>query len=127
MNASRHTVVVADDNEQILRFMRLFLEEEGYRVLTCANGEEAIRLCEQKTVDLLITDLDMPVMDGLEAITTLSLSRPQLPIIAACGSHIENMEMAKELGAARAFSKPYDFHALSAAVRELLEKPAAKV
>ncbi len=59
-------ILLVDDERQIVRVLRTSLQSHGYEILSASNGLEALRLFEQSKPDLVITDLSMPDMDGLE-------------------------------------------------------------
>lgn len=59
-------VLIADDEEDILQFLSYNLQKEGYDVITAANGAEAIKLAKKEKPDLIVLDIMMPVMDGME-------------------------------------------------------------
>ena len=63
---SQRNILVVDDESQITRVLRTVLSGQGYKVRTACDGEEALQVMQQWTPDLIITDLSMPNMDGLE-------------------------------------------------------------
>jgi len=65
------TVLVVDDSSTVRKFVSIALEMQGFDVTTATDGMDALEKIPQKTVDLIITDLNMPIMDGLEFIRTL--------------------------------------------------------
>ena len=78
------TILVAEDNEDSRLMLRLFLENLEYNVIEAKNGEEAVRLAEQKVPDLILMDLNMPEMDGVTAATVIRnfTELSNVPIIA---------------------------------------------
>jgi CheY-like chemotaxis protein len=118
-------ILVADDEVEIRESLRHELERVGYEVSTAANGAEALEIQRGQPVDLLITDIFMPELDGLETITALHRSAPELKIIAIAsetgpeGRHY--LRAARSFGAARTLTKPIRPFELLAAVKELLE------
>lgn len=119
-------ILIIDDDAQIRLMLRLMLSWAGYEVVEAANGREGLLLQQEHRADLVITDLIMPEQEGLETISILRARYPELKIIAVSGGGRIRPEgylpTALELGANRAFSKPFDIHLLAAAVRELLEQ-----
>jgi len=81
----KRTILCVDDNEQALSVRKLILETRGYRVIACADGEQAIAHFRQGAVDLVLTDLVMPNMDGEELIRRLKEIAPQVPAILFSG------------------------------------------
>lgn len=75
------TVLFVDDNRNIREFCRRELEAEGYRVVLAADGGEAIRIVRKETPDVLVLDLCMPAMGGLEAIEQIRECAPSVPVI----------------------------------------------
>jgi PAS domain S-box-containing protein len=77
------TILIAEDVEDSFLFLQIVLEKSGHRVIWAKNGEEAVQLCkENNTIDLVLMDINMPVMKGYEATREIKKLRPQLPIIA---------------------------------------------
>lgn len=72
------TILVADDEPMIRRLIQVNLEQAGYRVETAENGQQAWERLQQGGIDLLITDVVMPIMDGLELLETLKKSAEPL-------------------------------------------------
>jgi len=62
----KRTILCVDDNEQALSIRKLMLETRGYRVLACSNGQQALDAFMQGGVDLVLSDLQMPGLDGAE-------------------------------------------------------------
>jgi AmiR/NasT family two-component response regulator len=80
-------IAIADDEPRMRQFFRKALERLGHQVVgEAATGPELIELCETEAVDLIITDIQMPGMDGLDAISVLSKERP-LPVILVSAYH----------------------------------------
>ncbi len=74
-------ILVVDDEESIHLLYREELEEDGYQVFSAMNGEEAIELSESNPIDLVILDINMPGMDGIEVLRQLKAKNPALPVI----------------------------------------------
>lgn len=117
-------ILVIDDDEQMRVLLRQVMEWAGHEVVEAADGREGTRLQRQHRADLVITDLIMPEQEGLETITALRRDYPGLKIIAISGGGRIGPEAylpaARELGADRVFSKPFDVQELAETVRELL-------
>ena len=75
------TILVIEDEDSLLQLYRIVLEKEGFKVLTVHNGQEAQDLIENEHVDLVITDILMPVMDGYEFTKLLRHSNPGMPVL----------------------------------------------
>jgi CheY-like chemotaxis protein len=81
----KRTILCVDDNEQSLSIRKVLLETRGYRVLTCATGEEALERFKKGGVDLVLTDLIMPGLDGTRLIEQIKGLSPQTPAILLSG------------------------------------------
>ena len=119
---TRKTVLVVDDDESLRRVVEYNLQEEGYRVLTAVDGPEGWRQFQAETVDLVLTDVRMPEMDGIELLTRLKAMQPDLPVImlTAHGT-IDSAVDAMKLGASDYLTKPFNRDQLKAAVWKALE------
>lgn len=115
------TILIADDEKNILSGLKMAFEDEGYGVLTATNGKEAWDILSKNNVDLVITDLRMPEMTGDELIKKITSSYPMLPVIALTGHG--TIETAVEImrdGAVDFFTKPVDLEKLFLVVRKTL-------
>ena len=81
----KRTILCVDDNEQSLSIRKLMLETRGYRVLACSDGRQALELFQQGGVDLVLTDLVMPGLDGTELIRQIKVMSPSTPAILFSG------------------------------------------
>jgi two-component system, OmpR family, response regulator CpxR len=82
----KRTILCVDDNEQSLSIRKVTLETRGYRVVTCTNSEDALRIFDQGGIDLVLSDLVMPGVDGAELIARIKKQSPQTPAILFSGS-----------------------------------------
>ncbi len=115
------TILIVDDEKNILSGLSCAFLDEGYDVLTASNGKEAWELLSKSNVDLVITDLRMPVMTGDELIRRITSSYPMLPVIALTGhGTIENAVETMRDGAIDFFTKPVDLDKLIMVVRKTL-------
>jgi DNA-binding NtrC family response regulator len=74
-------ILVVDDHEDIRVFLARFLKHEGYKILTASNGQEAVETVKSQSPDAVIMDIQMPVMDGTEALQKMRSIDPLLPVI----------------------------------------------
>jgi DNA-binding response OmpR family regulator len=113
-----------DDDEPITRMLRKVLESRGHEVYTASNGREGMRLFGSAPVDLVISDILMPEMDGIETLKELLHRNPSLKLIAVSGGgtrlKMDILKVARILGASATFEKPYNLRELMARVDELL-------
>jgi DNA-binding response OmpR family regulator len=117
-------ILLIDDNEELRACLNLLLDGAGFAVSAAANGREALRMLSDQAIDLVITDLLMPEMEGIETILTIRREMSRLPIIAMSGGGVvpsnTYLSMALGAGVVRTFNKPFEFQDLLRAVRELL-------
>lgn len=81
----KRTILCVDDNEQSLSIRKVMLETRGYRVVTCTSGHEALECFKQGGIDLVLTDLIMPGLDGHQLIEQVKTLSPQTPAILFSG------------------------------------------
>lgn len=104
-------IVVADDDQTMLDLMRHWLESSGYSVVEALDGQAAFDLLSDLTCDLLITDLAMPKMDGIELIQMVRTQSPDLRFLAISAKDQTGagvLKAATTLGANDAISKPLE-------------------
>jgi len=120
------TILIIDDEEAILGFLKEWLMYEGFNVLTAIDGIEGMKLFNDNQVDLVITDMIMPRKGGIETIIEMKKICPDIKIIAMSGGGHSLPEsylgIAKEAGAKYTFEKPFKTSDLLTAVYELLEE-----
>ncbi len=119
-----NTILIIDDEAQILALYRAILEREGYRVLESTDGDEGIQICRNESIDLVVTDIIMPGKEGLETILELRKEFPEIGIVAASGGGRLGPDsyllLAEKMGAQRILSKPFKREDLLNAVSDLL-------
>ena len=117
-------ILVIDDDNEVRGLLCTLLRRAGHIVTEAEDGQKGIHSYRTGKADLIITDLFMPVKEGLETIVDLRKEFPDLKIIAISGGSREGdgnyLKAAKLCGASRIFSKPFDNTELLAAVAELL-------
>jgi CheY-like chemotaxis protein len=117
---------VVDDDERLLRVVGIYLSMEGYEVLSAANGEAALAEVARRKPDLIIMDIMMPVMDGIEACTRIradpaTASLPVLLFSALSSGH--DAERARLAGANHLITKPFNLAGLVAIVGSFCATP----
>lgn len=115
-------ILLVDDEEMDRTFGRTILEDAGHELFYAANGESALRAYENRGIDLVVTDLAMPGLNGLRLIRELRAVDGEALIIAVTGVSPEQLERAEALGAAVTLRKPYAPGTLLEAVHGLLER-----
>lgn len=119
------TVLVIDDDESLRRVVEFNLREEGHRVVTAVDGTAGWQTFQTDAVDLVVTDVRMPEMDGLELLTRVKAMQPDLPVIMLTAHGTINAAVeAMRLGAFDYLTKPFSREQLKAAVRKALEVAA---
>lgn len=117
-------ILVIDDDDQVRTSLRRVLERAGHEVVEAADGKTAVALVSERPCDLVITDINMPEMDGIEVIMALAGRRPGLPVIAISGGGKVPKELllssAGLLGAVTTLSKPFEMEELIEAVNQAL-------
>lgn len=121
--SARKRVLVLDDENAIQRLLKIVLESEGYDVLTTDDGRLALEMIRQQPVDLIIQDLRMPKMDGLQFLRHLKEQNPELPsiVLTAYGT-LETAVEAMRLGAYTHINKPFDTDEIRLTVSRALER-----
>lgn len=116
-------ILLVDDDKDVRDVLHSILESSGYDVTAAADGSQAVELFSQGEFDIVITDLIMPVKDGLETITEILEIRPGTKIIAMSGGgrqgNVDFLENAKSLGVSRTFNKPFNLRDLIEGIEEL--------
>ena len=117
--------VIADDEEH-RTLVRHMLVGEGHQVDEALDGAEGLRLFGKSPPDLVLTDINMPGLDGHEVITAIRVLHPEVPIIAVSGGGAiakdELLVKASALGAVEIIMKPFEFTQLVGAVKRALAR-----
>ena len=117
----KFSILVVDDEKNIREGIAKSLELDGYAAILAANGEEALRMVENREVDLIISDLKMPVMSGQELLKKVSSAYPTLPVIILTGhGTIESAVTAMRDGAFDFLTKPVNLDRLTLLVKRAL-------
>jgi len=113
------TILVVDDEKNYLLVLSAVLEEEGYEVLTAQGGHEALEIQKSSDLDLILTDMKMPAMDGIELLENIKTLDPDLPVImmTAHGT-IDKAVEAMQKGAYSYILKPFDNERLTIYVKK---------
>ncbi|HET7875330.1 MAG TPA: response regulator [Methylomirabilota bacterium] len=110
-------ILVVDDEREVRLVIQEFLAAKGYEVRAAGNGLEALAALETYTPDVVLLDMAMPEMDGLETLKRISGLYPTLPVImVTVNADIETTSKVLQLGAADYVPKPFDLDYLDQAV-----------
>ncbi len=111
----KSNILIVDDEERASQIIQDLFELEGFRVFTAENGQTALKCIESTPIDLVITDFEMPIMNGFELLQAVNRGYPDLPVIMLTGQYREDMDKAiaslKE-GAYDYLLKPVDLSTL---------------
>ncbi|GAB7078571.1 response regulator [Megalodesulfovibrio paquesii] len=127
---SRPVVLLVEDDTQVRAMLVDSLAGEGFAVEQAANGKEGLDRQQAKPADVVITDILMPEMEGLQFIKALRALSPHLPIIAISGGAAQlspgcNLELASMFGASLIMEKPLNIDDLITAINSFLSKAPA--
>jgi CheY-like chemotaxis protein len=117
-------ILLIDDDRPVRSFMRRALERAGHEIIEADDGQRGLDVLAGSFVDLVITDLIMPKMEGIEFMLHLRRLQPALPVIAVSGggraSPKSYLDIAQACGAAKVLAKPFSVEELLAAVDAVL-------
>jgi YesN/AraC family two-component response regulator len=117
-------ILVVDDNLMMRKLIRNLFHEDNFIIEEATNGIEGLEIIKQHPVDLIITDIIMPKMEGLELIMNLRRDFPKIKIIAISGGKPYYLYMAKKLGIEGIFTKPLNHQVFLKAVKKVIQFPA---
>jgi len=121
--AQNMRILVVEDDKAVASFVKRGLESEQYAVDVAGDGEEAQVLIEAASFDLIILDLVLPKVDGLEVLKQIRSRKPSPPVLILSGrARVEDRVKGLDLGADDYLAKPFSFSELSARVRALLRR-----
>lgn len=114
-------ILLVDDDRDYLRLFGNFLQQEGFSVKCAASGEAALSILKDSNIHLMVTDLNMPNMDGLELAKTTSTILPHLPIFLHSGNISQELPaLALTAGISRVLPKPINIGIMLEAIRSEL-------
>lgn len=117
-------ILIAEDEAHMRRFLLVILKKTPYEALTAEDGRKAVEIAQRECPDLIVMDLNMPVMNGLEATEALKKdSRTEsIPVIMLTGDgHYLTQESAEEIGVAGFLTKPFSPTKLIQEVKNVLD------
>jgi DNA-binding response OmpR family regulator len=122
-HARPSVILVAEDDVWLRNFLRTLLQKDGYDVLVAADGNEALELsrAHEGTINLLLTDVEMPQMDGVSAYRQISTERPSIKVLFMSGGTSLHLELPESLPL---LSKPFQADILLARLKDISERPA---
>ncbi|MGC8603849.1 MAG: response regulator, partial [Desulfomonilaceae bacterium] len=128
MEKKKGKILVLDDEKIVLDSVTRILEDENYQIHTCRNGEQALQTLKEGGFDILITDLKMPGMDGLQAMEAMLEIDPDLSVIMFTAySTVDSAVKAMKLGAVDYIRKPFTPDQLTDLVEKVMNSRKAKL
>ena len=119
----KKVILIVEDDPTVGESLRLFLKKKGHEILLASNGKEALQLFRHEIVDLVITDVVMPKMDGIELLEAVKGLNPETEVIViSAQGTIEKAVQAMKLGAFDFIEKPINPRVISLLVERALEK-----
>lgn len=110
-------ILVVDDEPEVRQLMEHFLTERGYEVCIAENGRLALAALDTFTADVVLLDMHMPEMDGLETLKRLAVRSPSLPVImVTVNEDVETTTHLLQMGAADYVPKPFNLEYLEQAI-----------
>ena len=119
-------ILVVDDEQDVVRLIEFRLVKEGFEIVSCGDGQTALSLADSEKPDLVILDLMMPLMDGMEVLRQIRSHRTtsRMPIIMLTAKTSSlNIDESWRLGVADYMVKPFDPEKLVAKVKKALKIP----
>lgn len=129
-NMGIKTILAVDDEEHILELLQYNLENDGYHMLKAESGEEALKLLETNEIDMVLLDIMLPGMDGIEVLRTIRSHQhyKKLPVIMLTAKSDEiSKVVGLEVGADDYLSKPFGVHELLARIKAVLRRTESSI
>ena len=120
-----HTLLLVDDDPQLRHVVSMFFELEGYHVIQARDGQDAINLLAEQVPDVILLDLMMPDIPGIEVCKHVRGTRrlKDVPVVIFTAAELDEEEL-QAAGADRFITKPYSLEGLRRVVRELIRESA---
>jgi len=124
---TRRKILVIDDEQELLALMMELLKDEGYQAFSATNGADGIRLNERENPGLIILDLRMPEMDGIETLRQIRKKDDKVKVIILTGyGSPDTIRDAADLDVSEYLSKPFENEQLLRIIGEILGRQARK-
>ena len=117
-------ILVVDDEKDYCEVLKMILENNGYVVETCFNGKEALDILEERSFDVVVSDLSMPVMDGFGVLEYLVQNKyiDDVPVfIISADTSDKSLSRAYDLGAADVIAKPFNIRFVRRRINNIIE------
>jgi len=120
---AKEKILIVDDDDGVREMLAEFFDVLGFQAVVACNGEEALALLEKHEVSIVISDIKMPVMDGIEMLKRIKKERADLDVILITGYEPDySRNLVKEAGASDYVCKPFNIDVIERKVRSLMEK-----
>jgi DNA-binding NtrC family response regulator len=121
-------ILVVDDEEDVSKFFHRILKKKEYTVLTANNGKAAVDLVNTRRPDLVILDLKMPGMNGIETLRRIKKIDENMEVIMITGyGTMKTAKMAMRLGAYDYITKPFDINYIKALIKDVFSPPTVSL
>jgi two-component system response regulator (stage 0 sporulation protein F) len=119
MDDTKEKILIVDDQFGIRILLNEVLQKEGYKTFQAANGVQALEITKKHSPDLVLLDMKIPGMDGIEILKRMKEIDPEIRVIIMTAyGELDMIQEAKDLGAITHFAKPFDIDDIRSAVRE---------
>ena len=116
-------ILIADDDHIEKESLATILQREGYETITAGDGKEAWEKIQQSPPDLVLTDLKMPYLNGLELLSEIKAKYPEIEVVIITGyATVESAINAMKVGAIDYISKPFNVEEVKIIIKKTLEK-----
>lgn len=120
-------LLLVDDEEQFLSTTKKLLEKRGVDTITCTNGFDALEILRKRRIDVVVLDIKMPGIDGIDVLTRIKRDHPAVEVILLTGhASVESAVEGLKLGAFEYLTKPSRVSEIMAKVEEAFERKRAK-
>jgi two-component system, NtrC family, response regulator HydG len=124
----KRKILLVDDNEDFLDSTKDVLEDEGYVIRTASSGEEAVRKVEEEKPDLVVMDIKMPGLNGVESFIQMKRRRPDIKVIMCTAYIVDGLiRQALEEGAYTVLNKPFEMELLLSTITHCLQEQKSGV
>lgn len=123
----KDTVMIVDDNEELRRVLRLYLENAGYEIIEAENGRVALDQLKDRDISIMVLDIMMPVMDGFQLLGTLGDERDFPVIFLSAKGEVSDRIMGLNLGGDDYMCKPFDPSEVVARVLAVLRRSEKRI
>ena len=116
-------ILIIDDEKNVRDALQIALIMEGYEVRTAGDGNQALKMVRFSNIDLVIADINMPGMNGLQVFSALKKSHPRIPVLLMSGCYLSSDRLIREAlsqGARGFISKPCNLDGLKVAIENAL-------